>query len=54
MCVCVCVPDASSIDLSVGAVVEGGGEEDLLQVVALWSEGLVEVVGGTGNWLTIW
>ena len=51
---CWCKPEAPGIDLSTGAVVEGGREEDLPQVVALWSEELVEVILGTRNWLAVW
>jgi hypothetical protein len=53
-CVTLHTSEAPGIDLSTGAVVERGREEDLLQVVALWSEELVEVILRTRNWLAVW
>ena len=47
------LPLSASVDLAMCAVVEGGGEEDLLDVVPVWLEGLVEVVLGAGHWLMV-
>ena len=52
--VCMDLPLSASVDLAMRAVVEGGGEEDLLDVVSVWLEILVEVVLGAGHWLMVW
>ena len=50
---CIDLPLSASVDLAMRAVVEGGGEEDLLNVVPVWLEVLVEVVLGAGHWLMV-